>query len=478
MAGESPVAILGLDGADHVLIEQWSAQGQLPTFAKLLREGAYGLIDSTSEILSGTPWLSIATGCNPAKCGIYERHQIEHGTYTIRRIRARDLRQPPFWNSFRGPIVALDVPKAPLFPALDGVQLVEWGGYDHYSELSSVPRELSAEVLTEFGRHPFVQGNFEEVLHERRDFEFLKNQILDGVRMKQRLNLSLLRRYRPRLFCSVFGETHAAGHAFWRFQDPKHPLFVHGSGNENFLKEIYQAIDSALEEFIEALPQNCFLMVVSGHGFDLDNLANDLLQQVLTRMGMTVPRLTSSRYAAYVPALSLDMTRSRAFCLPTAWQGLVRINLRGREPAGIVSGPEYELVCEEIENELLALRHRDNGAPVVKAVVQPRRLYRGLFSERLPDLSVIWNTGQIVREVVSPRCGLIECHPDLSGGCGNHRGVGFLLASGPGVGLGRLTGRDFDIAPTVSEWLGERALPDWDGAPLKLTDSKFVEESM
>ncbi len=472
MKSESPVAILGFDGADHLLIERWSAQGHLPAFAKLLQEGTYALIESTSAILSGTPWLSIATGCNPGKCGSYHRHQIKSGTYEIRRIKARDLQQALFWSSFKSPVIAVDVPKAPLLASLQGIQLVEWGTYDHYSELSSVPKGLSTQVLTEFGRHPFVEGNFEEALHQRRDFECLKQQILDGVRMKHRLNLSLLQQYRPRLFFSVFGETHAAGHAFWRFQDPRHALYVHGDSNENSLRDTYQAIDSVLAEFIEALPQNYLLIVVSGHGFDLDNMAGDFLQEALIRMGMTVPRQTNSRYATYVPALSLDMTRSRAFCLPTAWEGLIRINLHGREPNGIVAEAEYQSVCDEIETELLALRHRHDNAPVVKAVVQPRRLYRGPFSDELPDLSVIWNTGHIVSEVVSQRCGLIERQPDLLGGCGNHRGIGFLLAHGPGVVRGRLTGRDFDIAPTISEWLGERALPDWDGLPLKLTDSK------
>jgi predicted AlkP superfamily phosphohydrolase/phosphomutase len=471
MKCESPVAILGLDGADHLLIEQWAAQGHLPVFAKLLREGTYGLIESTAAVLSGTPWLSIASGCNPAKCGIYDRHQIKSGTYEIRRIKARDLQQPQFWTPFRGPIVAVDVPKAPLLPTLEGIQLVEWGAYDHYSKLSSVPTGLSADVLTEFGRHPFVEGRFEEVLHQRRDFEFLKAQILEGVRMKRRLNLSLIEQYRPRLFVSVFGETHAAGHAFWRFQDPRHPLYVHGGDHENSLRDTYQAVDSALMEFIEALPRDYVLVVLSGHGFDLDNMAGDLLQEALTRMGVTVPRHTNTKYAAYVPALNLDMTRSRAFCLPTSWQGMVRINLRGREPSGIVTGAEYPSVCEEIKSELLALRHQHDNTRVVKAVVQPQQLYQGAFCDELPDLSAIWNTGQVVRDVVSTRCGLIERHPDLSGGCGNHRGIGFLLAYGPSLGSGRLTGRDFDIAPTICEWLGEQALPEWDGLALKMPES-------
>jgi Uncharacterized conserved protein len=150
---------------------------------------------------------------------------------------------------------------------------------------------------------------------------------------------------------------------------------------------------------------------------------------------------------------------------------MVRINLRGREPSGIVTGAEYPSVCEEIKSELLALRHQHDNTRVVKAVVQPQQLYQGAFCDELPDLSAIWNTGQVVRDVVSTRCGLIERHPDLSGGCGNHRGIGFLLAYGPSLGSGRLTGRDFDIAPTICEWLGEQALPEWDGLALKMPES-------
>jgi predicted AlkP superfamily phosphohydrolase/phosphomutase len=472
MKGKSPIAMIGLDGADHLLIERWSTQGHLPGFARLLREGSYGLLESTATVLSGTPWLSIASGCNPAKCGVYERHQLKSGTCEIRRMKACDLKQPPFWRSFTGPIIAVDIPKAPLFPALDGIQLVEWGAYDHYSNLSSIPREFLQKVLTKFGRHPFVENRFEEVLHQRRDFELLKQQILAGIQVKHRLNVSLLKEYRPRLLVSVFGETHAAGHGFWRFQDPDHPLYVPGDSNENSLREIYEAIDSALTEFMEELPPEYLFVVVSGHGFGLDNMAGDLLQEALIQMGMTVPRHTSAKYAAYAPALSLDMTRSKAFCLPTSWQGLVRINLRGREPSGIVTEDEYPSVCEEIKSELLALRHQPDDAPVVKTVLQPRQLYQGSFSDELPDLSVIWDTSQIANDVVSPRFGRIVRQPDLSGGCGNHRGTGFLLAYGPGVGHGRLTGRDFDIGPTISQWLGEPALPHWDGLPLDLLHAK------
>ncbi len=466
MTRPSSVALVGLDAGDPHLVERWAGEGYLPTFARLLREGSFGLLESTAAVLSGTPWSSIASGCNPAKCAVYSRHQLTSGTYTVRRVKAGDIRQPPFWHTFRGPVVVVDVPKAPPSPDVEGIQLVEWGAYDHYAAFSSLPETRAADVLTDFGRHPFLDRGFEEALPGRRDFAVLKALLLEGVRMKHRLNLGLFEETRPRFFFSVFGETHAAGHAFWRFQDPRHPRFEPEGAFTTALRDVYQAIDLGLGELREALPPDCTLIVLSGHGFTMDNLAGDLLQEVLIRTGLAVPRQKLTPYAPYVPALALDMTRSRAFWLPTDWQGLIRINLRGREPQGVVEERDYDAVCEELAAELRALRHRHADAAVVEAVVRVRDLFEGPFVDELPDLSVLWNPECLVTEVTSPRSGTIRHEPDLSGGSGNHRGVGFMLAHGAGVPRGRFTGHVFDVAPTIARLLGEPPRPEWDGVVL------------
>ena len=464
------VFVLGLDAADHLLIERWAADGQLPTFSTLLKRGAYGILESTAAVFSGSAWLSVTTGSNPGKCGVYSRYQIANGTYDVRRIRAGDNREWPFWATFKGPVVVVDVPKAPLSSRLDGAQLVEWGAYDHYSEFSSTPINLSAKVVNEFGRHPFLDRNFEVALHARRDFDTLKLLLIEGIRMKLRLNLRLMKEFQPRFFLSVFGETHAAGHAFWRFQDPKHPRYEPNGSLATALLDVYRALDRAVGEFLEALPPDSIFVVLSSQGFCLDSMAGeDFLCEVLVRMGMSVPKLKKTNYAAYVPAMTLDMTRSQAFCLPTDLQGYIRINLHGREPNGVVLESESDAVCNALEAELLALRHRDTGAPVVKEVVRVRDVFRGPFAVELPDLSVIWNTAQIVKEVESPKCGVIQTEPDLSAGGGNHRGVGFMLIYGSNVDASRFSGHVFDVAPTLSQLLGETRQPGWDGRPLPIS---------
>jgi len=479
MNQQRPVMILGLDAADHKLIERWAAEGELPTFSKLMDQGAYGILESTAGVFSGSAWISIATGCGPGKCGIYSRYQLSNGTYDVRRIRAEDCKVNSFWAFFSGPVVVVDIPKMPLLSAINGVQLVEWGAYDHYSAFASVPAHLSNEISREFGNHPFIERNFEVALHSRRDFDLIKNQVLEGVRIKQRLNNALVSRYKPRLFFSVFGETHAAGHAFWRFQDSNHPGHVSQGDLESALLETYQAIDCAIASFLDQLQNDTLLVIVSSQGFSLDSMiGEDFLAEILVRMGLSIPKTerVNYTYAPYAPALALDMTRTRAFCLPTDLQGYIRINLRGREPQGVVAEAEYETVCCELENELLALRDCTYGMEIVEQVVRVRDSYQGNHAGALPDLSVIWKSDHVITGVESARFGVVRRNPDLMAGGGNHRGPGFLIMYGRDVAKGRLAGHVFDIAPTISRLLGEVNRPEWDGHPLPIPGLEFSND--
>jgi hypothetical protein len=133
------VWIVGLDAADHRLIERWAGERLLPSFCKLLDQGTYGLLESTADLFSGSAWVSIG--------GVYSRYQLVNGTYDIRRIRAGDCKVGPFWSDFAGPMVLVDIPKVSLSDDVDGVQIVEWGAYDHYAAFASTPVHISNEIV-------------------------------------------------------------------------------------------------------------------------------------------------------------------------------------------------------------------------------------------------------------------------------------------------------------------------------------------
>ena len=68
-----------------------------------------------------------------------------------------------------------------------------------------------------------------------------------------------------------------------------------------------------------------------------------------------------------------DWSRTRAFAIPDSSVGLIRVNLQGREPAGVVApARQYEQTVAEVEEDLRALRDPRTGDPVIERVARTR----------------------------------------------------------------------------------------------------------
>ena len=75
------LVVLGFDGMDPDLVQQWIAAGQLPTIAKLAQQGGLRPLDTTHSPESPTAWASFATGVNPGKHNIYDFLVRDTNTY-------------------------------------------------------------------------------------------------------------------------------------------------------------------------------------------------------------------------------------------------------------------------------------------------------------------------------------------------------------------------------------------------------------
>lgn len=72
-AGVKPrVVILGFDGADARLVEQWMGEGKLPHLAQLRDEGSYAPLLPTNPPQTPVSWSSFATGTSPGKTEIFD----------------------------------------------------------------------------------------------------------------------------------------------------------------------------------------------------------------------------------------------------------------------------------------------------------------------------------------------------------------------------------------------------------------------
>ena len=66
------VIIIGLDGADWSIINHLLSENKLPTFKKIMDNGASGRLKSTLPTSSPPAWASFLTGKNPGKHGIFD----------------------------------------------------------------------------------------------------------------------------------------------------------------------------------------------------------------------------------------------------------------------------------------------------------------------------------------------------------------------------------------------------------------------
>jgi predicted AlkP superfamily phosphohydrolase/phosphomutase len=171
----------------------------------------------------------------------------------------------------------------------------------------------------------------------------------------------------------------------------------------------------------------------------------------------------------------IDWERTPAFTLRADLNGYIRLNLKGREPRGIVPREDADYVRERIREGLLSFRDADTGEPLIEEVVAASQVFApGPRMDRLPDLIVRWRdtSGAAHAAVESPTAGRVERATPWripNGRSGNHRPWGYLIARGPGITPGTAVpeGADIlDLAPTVLARLGARTASALAGRPI------------
>lgn len=157
----------------------------------------------------------------------------------------------------------------------------------------------------------------------------------------------------------------------------------------------------------------------------------------------------------------------KAFALPSYSEGYIRINLKGREPEGVVAPEEYDAVCEEICQFLQSVRDARTSQPMVSKIVKTRKQpYER--DPKLPDadIVVIWQEENVTDTIDSPSVGRIG--PVPFNRTGSHRCHGFLLAHGPSIEAGSHlpAGHALDLAPTILNLMGAPLPSYMEGQPL------------
>jgi predicted AlkP superfamily phosphohydrolase/phosphomutase len=88
------VIVLGFDGIDPKLVQQYMDQGQLPHLKALALAGTFSPLGTTTPAESPVSWATFATGQNPGQHGIFDFLHRKPGTYYPEIALAEEITQP------------------------------------------------------------------------------------------------------------------------------------------------------------------------------------------------------------------------------------------------------------------------------------------------------------------------------------------------------------------------------------------------
>jgi predicted AlkP superfamily phosphohydrolase/phosphomutase len=502
------VVVIGLDVGDGRLIREWARQGFLPTLNALLKEGTWGWLGTTAETLHVSAWPSLYTGALTGKHGVYYTFQPAPGQQGARRFAADQYGQPPFWQllSMAGKdCVIFDAPYTHPQKNFGGIQVFEWGTWAHYWKPMSTPPQVLQQLTRQCGAYAleFEANQIGMGYHNPAE---MQARLTQAVASKARAMRWLITQTPWDLFLVVFGETHAAAHYCWPIACP-HTAGRNADDDDVFLRRVYEAVDQAIAEVLADIGEDVTVFIVSGDGVGPNYSGWHLLPEVLQRLGFTVtpgrvpatdvapPRQEHRRadllktirdlvpsdfrqtISRYLPTqwrdyfmlrwatAGIDWSRTRAFCLPTDLEGCIRINVAGREPAGIVRpGEEYTRVCQELTAALRQLINPTTGRPAVRDVIQTDDVLSGERRHYLPDLIVRWADEAAITAVHAAALGTVAA-PSPDARTGTHCPPGFVIAQGPWVPRGQVLegGHVVDFAPTILAQFGLSCPPHMDG---------------
>ncbi len=505
--------VVGLDGATFDLIEPWVKEGKLPTFQRLMAEGCWGKLESVPNQRSAAAWTSLATGTNPGKHGIYEFYEQRPDSYDIQFINASIRHGKSLWKTLSEHDRRVGVLNVPMTYPAERVNRFLVAGIDAPSAHSkgfAYPPEIYEYLCEKFGPYVIEPGVNGFVI--KGEIDKAVESLRAEIKQKSDITQYLLNNEPWDFFIVVFRSLDAAQHGFWKYLDPKgRELDPVGSKKYgDVILKTYQQLDEAINAICNCLDRQTRLIIISDHGFGRKHPASNqlnywledngflafkskpnkglspasLLQLLYRYVSKKTSRATKERLKQLLPWLRnrvhshlvyarIDWSKTRAYSdnlFP-----IVRVNMRGREPQGIVGGgAEYEGVVAELKERLPDCRDSVDSVPIVDSVFHRDEIYRGPFADRAPDLLIRWREDIEIHGIaLSKNAGEIAGPPvpteDARYISGDHRLHGILIAAGDGIKQdARISGACLiDIAPTVLNMMGVPAPADMDGKILK-----------
>jgi predicted AlkP superfamily phosphohydrolase/phosphomutase len=468
------VAVIGLDcAAPQLMFDAWL--DDLPHIKSLVQRGAWGRLRSIDPPITVPAWSCMFSSRDPGQLGIYGfRNRKDYSYDGLAFANSESVKVDRVWDllgRYGKHVIVLSVPQTYPPKEVRGELVGCFLTPDTRVNEFTYPAALKNEIQAVLGRDYIVDvKNFRSDDRDR-----ILDEIYEMTDARFDVAEHLLKTRNWDFFAMVEIGVDRIHHAFWSFLDPTHSKYVPGNEYEDVIHDYYVHVDERIGRLMRRFDEETTVLVVSDHGaqkMDGGICVNEWLLQ-----NGYLALLETPEDPIPIGKARIDWSRTKAWGEGGYYCRLF-LNVKGREPDGVVDPSEYERTRDELIRQLEALGDEE-GRPIGTKVFRPEELW----AERngvTPDLIVYW--GNLYwRSVGTVGGGKIHAFENDTGpDDANHSPEGVFVMAGPGTKPGRSDGlRLQDVAPTIldrfdlpipKEMIGQAVSPvsspkEWEDAP-------------
>ncbi len=290
---EPPTVLVGVDGGEWQVIDQMIADGELPNFAKIKNEGAWGHLINNGMEVSPVVWTTFATGHFARQHGVLDHVFPFDGEGARRPVTSELRRVPALWNvathyGLRSIVVGYFVthPAEPIdgvmvssqAPILAPDSLYPEDALDVQSHYYS---DLLNPALNNHIWAPYFGWDYDRAQADDPESPYqvaaatVRERALDARVVRDeflRRAVAELSEQPSDLFIAYYRIPDFMSHSLWRYYDTE--AFADNPPSEEELEwfgesvpQSYRFVDQALGELMEFWDGKANIVIVSDHGF-------------------------------------------------------------------------------------------------------------------------------------------------------------------------------------------------------------------
>lgn len=410
--------VIGLDSAPFELVfndEKIPAKN----LRKLAQSSWFGELESVKPPITVPAWACTFTGLDPGQLGIYGFRNLKTWKLWDWEFPTPLMIRNGIWDKTKS--IVIGVPPGYPPKRIDGVWIscfMTPPGRPYV-----YPENLLDEIKKLVGDYPHDVENFRSDEKDR-----IWKECFEMTKKHFEVLRYLLKTRDWKFAAMVEISLDRIHHAFWNYYDPEHILYEKHPVFSNVIPDYYALLDEEVGRTLEILDDKTYVIVMSDHGaqkLDGGLCINDWLK----REGyLSLKREPEGRETPEQVGVEWSKTVAVG---EGGYYCRIFINLKGRNPEGIVAPSEYEGLRDELKKKLEDMRGEGERL-LGNKVFRPEEIYKEVKGNP-PDLLAFFGEMRLRSIGRFGFDSLLIRENDTGPDGANHSFQGMYLISGPDI---------------------------------------------